>query len=498
MLCGGSVTELKNRSDSSIRIQLLRSLLAPLCLLCLVSTIVAYFLAVNFSNESYDHALINSAKSVAARLRFDGTNVWADMPPAAQAILHHKDKNKNQFYYQVLSKDGRRISGDAMIPGPFVNLGKIEPAFRNRDVNGKPSRIARIRVDIPNYQHKTVFVQVAETLDSRNELAQNILLSIIIPQLILIILGGFAVNKAVSQGLQPLDSLRQALTDRSRHDLSSFEEGGIPAELKPLVTTINALLVQLRSEIDAQKRFVANAAHQFRTPLAGLKTYIYYAKRLASDESTEADTSARNSQFQAVLEQINSGTDRMTHLANKLLALAKADPAIRQENVVPLDMNVLSAEITADLVGPATKKGLELEFLGADQPARIKGDSASLRELAENLIENAILYSETGGKILVSVVVNSGHILLAVQDQGPGISAEDRLRVFDRFYRVLGCDVPGSGLGLAIVKEIATSHNAEVQITSGASGRGTTVVVTFPALSLNAAPLTVAGEDKLN
>jgi len=470
---------LKSPPDRSIRIQLLNSLFAPLCVLWLLSTGVAYLLAVGFANESYDGSLVNSADSVVARLRYEDGKVIADLPEAAQEILRHH--NLDKFYYQVVSTTGTRITGDALLPGPYTRLDAKEPVFRYATLNGEELRVARIRADIAGFPEGQVLVQVAETLHSRHRLANQILLSIIIPQIFLILVGGAAVAQNVSNSFKPLSALQEAIANRTQKDLSPVSEENIPSEVRPLVTAINELLARLRNDLETQNRFVANAAHQFRTPLAGLKTYIYYAKKLLSGEDDAVDPEMRRKQIDTVLDQIDSGTDRMTHLANKLLALAKTDPAISASRFEAVDLNFIVSEITSELIGEALKKNLDLEFMGSEVPAIIKGDPLNLTELAENLIENAVLYTEPGGKILVTIV-NSGHILLAVQDNGPGIPAEERARVFERFYRALGTDVPGSGLGLPIVKEIATAHNAEVLITTGPSGSGTTVAVTFPAM----------------
>lgn len=444
-----------------------------------MSTGVAYLLAVGFANESYDQSLVNSADSVVARLRYENGQVIADLPEAAQEILRHH--NLDKFYYQVVSKEGVRITGDAHLPGPYARLDAKEPVFRYSNLNGEELRIARVRANVAGFPEGQVLVQVAETLHSRHRLANQILLSIIIPQIFLILVGGAAVAQNVAKSLKPLSALKDALAKRTQRDLSPVPEENIPSEVRPLVNAINELLERLRNDLETQNRFVANAAHQFRTPLAGLKTYIYYAKRLLTGEDALDDPEMRRRQIDTVLDQIDSGTDRMTHLANKLLALAKTDPAISTARFEPVDLNFLVSEITSELIGEALKKNLDLEFMGSETPAIIKGDPHNLTELAENLIENAVLYTEPGGKILVTVV-KSGHVLLAVQDNGPGIPAEERARVFERFYRALGTDVPGSGLGLPIVKEIATAHNAEVLITSGPSGAGTTVAVTFPAM----------------
>ncbi len=436
-------------------------------------------MVVGFANDSSDHALVNSADSVIARLKYENGQLVCDMPPAAQAILRHNDLDK--FYYQVISKDGVRISGDAFLPGPYLNLTAKEPVFRNGIINDEEVRVARVRAHVEGFPDEIVLVQVAETLNSRQSLAKQILLSIIVPQLFLIFAGGYAVFHSISRGLKPLTIIEQALEKRTQLDLAPLDDKDVPLEVRSLVRSINDLLSRLRNDLESQNRFVANAAHQFRTPLAGLKTYIYYAKRLVMGEDAGVDPEMRKKQINTVLDQIDSGTDRMTHLANKLLTLAKADHATTNNNKFEtVDLNMIVSEITAELVVEAVKKNLELEFLCSEDPALVIGDPHNLTELAENLIENAVLYTEPGGRILVTVV-NSGHVLLAVQDTGPGIPSEERERVFERFYRALGTDVPGSGLGLPIVKEIALAHRAEVLITTGPSGIGTTVAVTFPA-----------------
>ncbi len=476
------VIALRSAREKSIRIQLLSSLLYPLCILWLLSTILAYYLAVSFANDSYDSALLNSAEAVAARLRFNGTDVLVDLPPAAQAILRHN--NRDKFYYQVISQDGKRISGDMLLPGPFPQLDSSAPLLRFAQVNGEDVRLARIHVDFPNFTREKVLVQVAETLHSRHQLAQQILLSIIVPQIILIILGALAVWRGVSRSLQPLVLIKNNLGQRSRLDLSPVDDD-VPVEVRPLVHAINDLLAKIRTDIETQKRFVANAAHQFRTPLAGLKTYIFLAKRLAADgkgshKNIRATEDAGSNGMISVLDKIDAGTDRMSSLANKLLSLAKADPDIA-EKFTQLDLNSVVSEITAELVGEAMKKSIQLEFISNRNPAIVYGDQDKLMELAENLVENAILYTQAGGRVEARLDGSSDCVSLVVEDNGPGIPEDQRQHVFERFYRILGTDVPGSGLGLAIVKEIAAKHNAEVSISSGDKGLGTLVRVRFPS-----------------
>ncbi len=458
---------MKKHTEKSIRNQLLSWLLFPLCSICFVTAGLGYFLANSYANDTFDRELLNTADSIIARLKLDTIKVWVDMPPAAQAILRHNYRDK--IYFQVLQRDGTRISGDAILPKPIGPLDSVEPRFRYFKLNGEDVRMVRVKVDVPHISNQSLLVQVAQTLNSRTQMTQHLLLSIVLPQMILILLGVSCVSFGVTRGLKPLKTLERDLSVRSPTDLTPITSEETPIEVRPLVDSINDLLHRLRDDIEHQHRFVANAAHQFRTPLAGLKTYIYAAKRLPSEEK-----------MQSVLERIEAGTDRMTHLANKLLILAKSEPAgIVEGKFENIDLNFVASETTAEFASEALPKNLELCFIGSDKPAVIYGEVTDLAELTSNLIENAVLYTQRGGNVTVRVS-NGKVVQLTVQDNGPGIPEEERERVFERFYRVLGTEVPGSGLGLPIVKEIAAAHKAKVEIESGTLGVGTCVTVTFP------------------
>lgn len=458
---------MKKSSEKSIRSQLLGWLLIPLCTIWCIIACAGYLIADKFANDTFDRELLNTADSVIARLRSDHFKVWVDLPPAAQAILRHNDRDK--VYFQVLTRDLRRICGDAILPKPIGPLDASEPRFRNSILNGQDVRMVRIKVDVPNVSEQSLLVQVAQTLNSRREMTHHILLSIVLPQMILIILGAFSVSFGVTRGLKPLKTLESDLSKRSQFDLTPIASDDTPREVRPLVNSINDLLERLRDDIEHQHRFVANAAHQFRTPLAGLKTFIYAAKRLPSEEK-----------MKSVLDKIEAGTDRMTHLANKLLILAKAEPVSSVERHYEcLDLNFIASEATSEFVSESVPRNVELCFIGSDKPAMIYGEMADLTELTSNLIENAVIYTHEGGSVTVRVS-NGDAVRLTVQDNGPGIPEDERNRVFERFYRILGTEAPGSGLGLPIVKEIAAAHRAKVSIESGTLGIGTCVTVTFP------------------
>lgn len=231
------------------------------------------------------------------------------------------------------------------------------------------------------------------------------------------------------------------------------------------------MLGSLRADLETQRRFVANAAHQLRTPLAGIQTYV----ELVARSSTTTDTASKN-----LLKQIEKGLNRMSHLTNRLLALAKAEPqaAFSFEKI---DLNIVVGEAVEELIMLALEKNIELEFKHEERPAIILGDAPNLKELTTNLVENAILYTKNQGTVSV-YVRQDALVQLIVEDDGPGIPLEERERVFERFYRVLGTQVEGSGLGLAIVKEIASAHKAELTLQSTTRDKGAKFVITFPAV----------------
>jgi two-component system sensor histidine kinase TctE len=433
----------------------------------MVSTAVGYFRSVDLAEDRYDHELINSADSVIARLEVVKGKVVVDLPPQALAFLRH---GNNKFFYQILTKDFAKLSGDTGLPGPEDDLPLHLPKLSYGVIDGERVRLCTIRTPVENHNEYIVIVEVAETVKPREDFAHQLLIGIIVPQMLLIGLGGLAIWQGISRGLSPLIDLEQALARRSQFDLSPVSDANTPDEVRPLVHSINDLLGRLREDIDSQRRFVANAAHQLRTPLAGLKTYVGVVSTMA--------VKADDEELSTAIAQLDNGLNRITHLVNRLLALAKAEPnAAAKIKPQDFDLNLVAAEATSDLVGDAIDKNVDLAFEGAEGPLLVRGDPASVHELVMNLVDNAVRYTPAGGH--VTVRVQNGHAaVLAVEDDGPGIPETERERVFQRFYRVLGVGGGGSGLGLAIVREIAKSHTAKVILDSGDRG-GTIVKVEF-------------------
>ncbi len=461
---GGSGTLLTDRQAlPSISKQLLRGLLIPLCTLLVVSTLIAYNLAAWFAGDANDQELLNGAHNVAARLTENKKGLVAELPKNVQAVLRHNDRDK--FFYQVLSTENVRLAGDAILPMPTSPTDTEIPRFRGGVVNGMQVRMARIRVPVQGKHGQTVIVQVARTLNARSELINKIFLSIVIPQLVLGGLSLAAVWFGVKVGLRPLRQLSQDIQRRSQVDLTSIDGRNAPLEILPMVNALNSLFARLDAHIDAQQRFVANAAHQLRTPVAGLKAYIEYGRRVKPGKLPE------------VFDQLDAGADRISDLVAGLLILARSENG-RAHQQERLDLNFIASEVTAALMRDAATKQVELNFVPSASNADVQGDKSELREMITNLVENAIRYTPADGK--VEVVLDSGPpVVIHVRDNGPGIPSVERDRVFERFYRVLGTRVNGSGLGLAIVSEIAKSHNATIELSDPLQGTGTLVRVTF-------------------
>jgi len=451
----------------AIRKQLLFLFVPLLGCVAIASTVLSFYLVQNFSEEYFDWDLVNSADSVVGRLRVQGEKVVVDLPASAQAILKKDESDK--FYFSVTDEAQGVIAGDKNLPLPATELEEDKPRIRTGVIAGETVRIVDVKV-IPSESTKSVIVQVAETMNARRQFQKKMLLSVAVPQLIAMILGLSAVWYGVVKILNPLKDLQAQLAKRSQADLSPLAGESAPEEVYPLVKAINSLFERSTAELKAQQRFVASAAHQLRTPLAGLKTYSSIG-----NEMTEV------SELKHVVQELDQGIDRASRMVNQLLALARSDigePA-KMASASQLDLNFLVSDVVSELVDQSIRRGLKLTYEGSDTPVLITGEQTGLRHLVANLIENAIFYTPNGGSITVRVK-GGDKITLSVIDTGPGIPLQEQSKVFERFYRILGTGGNGSGLGLAIVKEVANAHNARVSIKSGTPDtQGTEISVEF-------------------
>jgi two-component system sensor histidine kinase TctE len=304
---------------------------------------------------------------------------------------------------------------------------------------------------------RLALVQVAETLDKRARLANDIIKGVILPQFIILPVILALVWFALSRGLSPLAQLQERIRARPPDDLSPIDSRQVPEEISPLVGSLNDMLARLAHTIAAQKRFIADAAHQMKTPLAGMRMQSELALRQVDP-----------GEIHRSLEQLAKSSESATRLVNQLLALARAENQ-PHAGLAPeaLDLAALARDVVQEWVQASfthgTRHEIDLGYEAVGEPPAIAGNALMLRELLSNLIDNAQRYTPAGGSVTVRVRGFQSAVL-EVEDTGPGIAPGERHRVFERFYRILGSNAPGSGLGLAIVREIAQQHGAEIEI----------------------------------
>lgn len=470
-------------TTSSIRALLLRWLLVPLVVIWLACTIFASYNTIEQSNENFDGQLLNSADSVVARMHVKNGKLTAELPPAVKSIMEHNDQD--EFYFQVAKPDGTLLIANNNLPPPMTDIPLDQYRFQTVTYKGAHLRLACMNVKLDEGGLDNVILQAGETQLTRKAMANQIVVTAVGPDTLMIVFFFLAIWFGVGRGLQPLHELQATLKSRNQYDLGPLNFDGVPAELRPLVGALNDLFGRLQTDLEAQRRFVADAAHQLRTPVAGLKTYVGLGqKRLSTGES------------QLVFQQLDQGVNRIAHLVNRLLSLAKAERKQIDSAHQRLDLNLIAEEATAEFVNQTIEKHLDLSFKPDPKPAMVIGDAAGLRELIVNLVENAVLYTPPEGKVEVSVIREDEKIKLLVDDTGPGIPLAERTRIFDRFYRILDNSSNGCGIGLAIVQEIAKSHGAEVVVKEGATGSGAQFCITIQAAteSPQDLPLAVTSE----
>ncbi len=313
-------------------------------------------------------------------------------------------------------------------------------------------------------------LQVAQAIDEREAIATRTALRTLLPFLVLIPLLGVMIWYGVGRGLSPLDAMSRALGRRRADALAPLAERGLPEELKPLAASLNALLARLDAALAAQRRFTADAAHELRTPLAALKLQLDVARRVGDDPARVA-----------AYDDLEGGVQRAAHLVDQLLTLARVEPEALAARAADCDLTALAKDAIVARGALAAEKRVDLG-LAREADVRVRGDPASLAILLSNLLDNALRYTPAGGRIDVAVDRDDdGGAVLVVADDGPGIPADERERVFDRFFRGADAGTAGSGLGLSIVKRIADAHGATIALGDPPAGTGLVVTVRFPA-----------------
>jgi two-component system sensor histidine kinase TctE len=449
-------------------VQLLRRLLPPIAGLLALGGLLAYFPSIESATEAYDLALTDAGLALGERIRTDGGRYTIDLPGAADQVLR-TDKH-DTIYYVVRAPDGATLAGDPDLPPPPPDALPQDGVIAY-DADYRGNKVRAVTVLTP-CGGAICTVQVAETTNKRNRLARGIVLSSVLPEFLIAAAMLAVVWFGVKRGLEPLDRLSGEIKSRSPREPSPVDLAHAPAEAHTLVSALNQLLERVADSNRNQQRFLANAAHQLRTPLAGLQAHTELAMAQPVPESCRAE-----------LEYVHRATVRTVRLANQLLSLARAEPGGSASVLLDhVDLRSIVDDAADEWVHQALARGVDLGFDLAE--CRVKADAFLLREAFANIVHNALDYAGKGATVTVRTVVRtSAHgtaMVFEVEDDGPGIPAGERERVLERFYRVAGTPGEGSGLGLAIVQEIALAHGGRLDIGDGPGGKGSCVALVFP------------------
>ena len=458
------------REQRSLFGEILDWMLTPLLLLWPVSLALTWLVAQGLANKPFDRALVYNVQVLAqlVKLSPDQQRIQFNLPQPASELLRADDADL--VYYQVVGPKGELLGGDRDLPQPQdeEKLGSYDVKIRDDEMRSLEVRVAYTWVQLTSEKSTSelgsVLVQVAETREKRSVLATEIIKGVMLPQFAILPLADLLIWLALVRGIKPLSELEERIRARKSDDLSPLDEKTVPLEVAPLVSSVNDLLRRLKESIGIQKRFLADAAHQLKTPLAGLRMQADLAQRKEAGEE----------ELKQSLQQIGRASVQATHTVNQLLSLARAEGA-GSIDLQSCDMAALISEVLNDSLPHAMEKGLDLGYDGVDTDKKrrfltLQGNPTLLKEMIRNLVDNAIHYTpsthERIGVITVRLLVDPYSQALAVQveDNGPGISAAERERVFEPFYRALGTNVDGSGLGLPIVREIAKRHGATVTV----------------------------------
>ena len=458
-------------------------MLTPLLLLWPISLAITWWVAQGIADQPFDRALIGNALTLAQHIQ-----ATPGQPPRlttpGRELLRGDDSDST--FFQVLGPRGEWLGGQPDLPpppAPEASARLTQDAgvyLRQIEWQGQSLRVAHTWVPLAGPDGPQALVQVAETRNKRSAHAAEIIKGVMLPQFLALPLAVALIWLAIARGIRPLARLERRIRARASDDLSPLDARAVPLEVGPLVAAINDLLARLNVSMATQKRFLADAAHQLKTPLAGLRMQAEMAQR----ENASEDELKRS------LAQIGRATVRATHTVNQLLALARAEAGGAARAAQPCDLAAIVMEVVREAVPAALQRRIDLGYDGpeASHPGcQILGQPTLLAEMVRNLVENALYYTPSSdarpGVVTARVrAAGAGALTLEVEDNGPGIAADERERVFEPFYRQLGTEVDGSGLGLPIVREIATQHGARVSVTDTLPGQvapGARFVVRF-------------------
>lgn len=469
----------------SLKRQLLLWLLLPQLLLWLVGGTLAYRIALSYADKGIDQSLTQSVRSLARQVKPVGSGLLIDFPKAAQAIIEEDPEDK--VSYMVSSPPGQFILGNAKLPEPPESVmaalrttseprlyqAMVEMPESNPQAPSRPLRIAAMQLQFGDASSpQSIRVQVAKSLAVRERIARELIVDMLVPLVLLGLVLGALVYGGIARGLQPLARLQSQLQAQSGNNagnataLAPIALQQAPQEVHQLAGAVNQLLGAVQRSLSQEKRFLNDAAHQLRTPLAGLQTQLDLALN-------ERDPVA----LQERLQKVSAGVQRASHLVHQLLQLARSEADVSMQ---ALDAAQLARSIAQDAAPAAIAAGMDFGFeqVQSDTTLMIQGNALLLREAITNLIDNSVRYAGPGATITLRVRHEGGKVCIEVEDNGPGLPPEELSKIFERFYRA--SDAPGgAGLGLAIVQEIAHRHGGDA-LAQAVQAHGLCVKISLP------------------
>lgn len=455
---------------NSLRVRLLWWLLVPLAIYVFVTGKAAYDNARHTADLVQENTLLASARMIAGEVEWSDGRLLVDIPPAALEVF--ASPYGDQVFYNVSVDDGRLLAGVPDFPTRPTTTHD-SPNYYDADLDGKPVRaVGFVRQMYDNGAIRRVLVSVGKTQASRDAMIRELWRPQLVRQIEMVLLAVALACIGLTFELRPLLKVKEDVMDRDPMQLEPLRVERLHTELRPIVEAINQCIARLGLQVAAQRRFIADAAHQLRTPLTLLETQLQFARQHREIEPTLSEA----------LAAMQRSNRSMVGLTNKLLLLAQAEAAdYTQLAKQKVDLAAIAQDVIEDLAMFAQKREIDL---GAElaESAWIIGHEGLLSALVYNIVENAIRYTQPGGHVTVTVARDAQRVTLAVTDDGPGIPAEARSRVFEPFYRA-SADTEGTGLGLAIAKEIVQAHRGEIGLsTREHPARGLTVSATFVVL----------------
>jgi len=447
----------------SISRQLIFWLAVPLMLLALCGALVHYINNVAPGVINSDRRLKQAANTIMAHVLIKDGQITLD--PGAGSDGKPSLPPPDSIRYALHDWRGHLLAGDAQLP-PVAMNSETSQLFAMTQVDQRSLRTLTTRFDTPA---GVIFITVADARSAIEPTARFGFMSTLLWDFAQLDVTLVLVWVGIQLGLRPVKRLRDEIAERSPLDLRPIVETRVPREIAPVVVTLNRLFTMLRAAVQSQQQFIANTAHQLRTPLTGMQAQLDI---LIGEPAAQP---IRNR-----LLTLQEGMRQLTHSANQLLSLARADPAanLAAKNQ-PVELGSIANEVVAKFIDRALQTDIDLGV--ETQSVSIHADPSLLDDLLSNLVDNALKYTPAGGSVTVSAGSQNRRPYLAVEDTGPGIPAAEHHRVRERFYRLPNSPGHGSGLGLAIVDEIARLYEATVSIGPGANGRGTRVLVQFTA-----------------